>query len=66
MTCLIHPIDSVVLVGGVSVGGAMPCAEINSSFCVHGTCEMKNDLPTCRYDPQHMHKSCIVVNLSWV
>ncbi|XP_048020923.1 tomoregulin-1 [Megalobrama amblycephala] len=42
--------DSVVLVGGVSVGGAMPCAEINSSFCVHGTCEMKNDLPTCRCD----------------
>ncbi|ROJ35265.1 Tomoregulin-1 [Anabarilius grahami] len=42
--------DSVVLVGGVSVGGAMPCAEINSSFCVHGTCEMKNDLLTCRCD----------------
>ncbi len=50
--CLIHPIDSVDLVGGVSVGGAMPCAEINSSFCVHGTCEMKNGLATCKYDPQ--------------
>lgn len=66
MTCLIHPIDSVVLVGGVSVGGAMPCAEINSSFCVHGTCEMKNDLATCRYDPQHMHKSSVVVNFNWM
>uniref|UniRef100_A0A671K142 Transmembrane protein with EGF-like and two follistatin-like domains 1a n=1 Tax=Sinocyclocheilus anshuiensis TaxID=1608454 RepID=A0A671K142_9TELE len=48
--CLIHPIDSVDLVGGVSVGGAMPCAEINSSFCLHGTCEMKNSLATCKCD----------------
>ncbi|KAI2667811.1 Tomoregulin-1 [Labeo rohita] len=40
--------DSVDPVGVVSVGGAMPCAEINSSFCVHGTCEMKNGLATCK------------------
>ncbi len=51
--CLIHPIDSVDLVGGVSVGGAMPCAEINSSFCVHGTCEMKNGL--ARASMTHKH-----------
>ncbi|XP_016150637.1 tomoregulin-1 isoform X1 [Sinocyclocheilus grahami] len=42
--------DSVDLVGGVSVGGTMPCAEINSSFCLHGTCEMKNSLATCKCD----------------
>lgn len=50
--CLIHPIDSVDLVGGVSVGRAMPCAETNSSFCVHGSCEIKNSLAMCKYEPQ--------------
>ncbi|TRY66310.1 hypothetical protein DNTS_024309 [Danionella cerebrum] len=41
---------SAVLVGWANVGGAMPCPEINNSFCVHGTCEMKNNLATCRCD----------------
>nr|XP_698980.5 tomoregulin-1 isoform X1 [Danio rerio] len=49
---------SAVLVGGANVGRAMPCPEINSSSCVHGTCEMKNDLATCRCNLGFSGKHC--------
>ncbi|XP_028833904.1 tomoregulin-1 [Denticeps clupeoides] len=50
--------------GGVLSG--MPCDESHRDMCVHGTCEMKNNIATCRCDVGFSGQRCEGVSVMYV
>ncbi|XP_030629172.1 tomoregulin-1 [Chanos chanos] len=44
--------------GGVSAGSPTPCTENYASFCVHGVCEMKNNVASCRCNTGYSGLQC--------